>query len=111
VLDALELEAMVLDAQVLDAQVLAMAWPSGGGLEQPFRTASVENAGCATPTSRRRCRPCARTTISIRPWFWSVAGDVYANSLPGLFVDRPGVPAALRGRGGVGIDHHEDCHA
>jgi hypothetical protein len=49
------LDASELEAQVLDAQVLAVAWPSGGGLEEPFRTASVVNAGCATPTPRRRC--------------------------------------------------------
>jgi hypothetical protein len=99
------LGAPELEAQVRDAQVLAVAWPSGGGAEEPFRTASVVNAGCATPTPRRRCCPCARTTISLRPLFRSVARDVDANSLPGLFVDRPGALAVLRGRRGVGIDH------
>jgi hypothetical protein len=100
------LGAPVLEALVLDAQVLAVAWPSGGGLEQPFRTASVENAGCTTPTPRRRCCLCARMAISLRPWFWSVAGDVDSNSAAnGLFVDRPGEPTALRGCRGVGIDH------
>jgi hypothetical protein len=81
----------VLGAQGLDAQLLGAAWPSGGGLEQPFVTVSVENTGCATPTPRRRCCPCARTTISLQPLLWSVAGDVDANSAAnGLFVDRPG---------------------
>jgi hypothetical protein len=86
--------------------VLAVVWPSGGGLEQPFRTVSVENAGCATPTPHHCCYPCARTAISLHPWLWSVAGDVDANSATnGLFVDRPGETAALPGRRGVGIDH------
>jgi hypothetical protein len=89
--DAPALGAQVLDAQVLEAQVLGVAWPSGGGLEQPFGMLSVENAGCATPMPRRRCCPCTRTAISLRPWLWSVAGDVDANSATNrLFVDKSG---------------------
>jgi hypothetical protein len=34
-----------------------------------------------------------------------VVGAVDTDSLPVLFVDRPGAPAALRGHRGVGIDH------
>jgi hypothetical protein len=63
------LGAPVLDAPELEALVLAVAWPGGGGLEEPCRTASVVNAGCATPSPRRRCCPCARTAIFLRPLF------------------------------------------
>jgi hypothetical protein len=66
------LGAPVLDAPELEALVLAVAWPGDGGLEEPCRTSSVVNAGCATPMSRHRCCPSARTTIFLRPLFWSV---------------------------------------
>jgi hypothetical protein len=65
-------DAEVLGAPELEALVLAVAWPSGGGLEEPFRTVSVVKAGCATPTPCRHCCPCARTAIFLRPLFWSV---------------------------------------
>jgi hypothetical protein len=101
----------VLGAAVLEAQALTVAWLSGGGLEQPFRTASVENAGCTTPTPRRHCCPCARTAISLRPWFWSVAGDVDANSAAnGLFVDRPRELAACVVAEASALISDEDCH-
>jgi hypothetical protein len=66
------LGAPVLDAPVLEAPVLAMAWLGGGVEEEPCHRASVVNAGCATPMPRRRCCPCARKVIFLRPLFWCV---------------------------------------
>jgi hypothetical protein len=52
--------------------VLAVVWPGGGIAEAPCHRASMVNADCATPRPRRRCYPCARTAIFLRPLFWSV---------------------------------------
>jgi hypothetical protein len=70
--DAEVLGALELDAPELEALVLVVAWSGGGGLEEPYHTASVMNAGCATLTPRRRCCPCARTAIFLWPLLWSV---------------------------------------
>jgi hypothetical protein len=61
------LDAPELDAHVLDAQVLAVAWPSGGGAEEPFCMTSVVNTDCVTPMPCRHCCPCARMAIFLWP--------------------------------------------